>query len=137
MKSITNRNLAYALMRITMGINFFGHGMVRLPKIPTFRSGIVEMFKDSVIPEPIVYGFGTVLPVVEFIIGILLIIGLYTRKTLTAGAIVMIILIFGTCSIEKFEYAGGEMLYAFMYFFLIFYLEYNYFSVDNKLGKHN
>lgn len=135
MKSITNQQLAYVLLRITMGINFFGHGAVRLPKIPTFRDGMLSMFKDSVLPEPLVYGFGTVLPIAEFVIGVLLILGLYTQKALAVGAIVMIILIFGSCMIEKFENAGGQMLYAFMYFFLLFYAENNHFSIDHKLLK--
>lgn len=135
MKSITNQQLAYVLLRITMGINFFGHGAIRMPKIPKFREGMLGMFKDSVLPDSLVYGFGTVLPVAEFVIGALIILGLYTRQALTAGAIVMIILIFGSCMIERFDNAGGQMLYAFMYFFLLFYLEYNHFSLDRRLLK--
>lgn len=135
MKSIANRQLAFVLLRITMGINFFGHGAVRLPKIPKLREGMMEMFKGSVLPEPLVYGFGTVLPIAEFVIGILLILGLYTKNALAAGAIVMIILIFGSCMIERFDNAGGQMLYALMYFFLIFYLEYNHLSLDHKIVK--
>lgn len=137
MKNITNQQLAYFFLRITMGINFFGHGAIRLPKIPKFSDGMVEMFKDSILPQPLVYGFGTILPIAEFLIGILLIVGLYTRQALTAGAIVMIILIFGSCMIERFDNAGGQMLYAFMYFFLLFYIEHNYLSIDNKRIKKN
>lgn len=137
MKNTTNQQLAYAFLRITMGINFFCHGAVRLPKIPKFRDGLVETFKNSLLPEPLVYGFGTILPIAEFLIGVLLIIGLYTKQALSAGAITMIILIFGSCMIEKFDNAGGQMLYAFMYFFLLFYLEYNHLSIDNKRIKKN
>lgn len=132
---MNSKNSAYALMRIVMGVNFLGHGFVRLPKIGLFREWMTTLFEPSILPRELVYAFGTVLPFIEFIIGALLIVGLFTRQALIMGSLVMIGLVFGSCMIEKWDFAGGQMLYSLMFFLLLFYSEYNTLSWDQLLEK--
>ncbi|MEQ3500036.1 DoxX family membrane protein [Tenacibaculum sp. SSH1-16] len=129
----TPKQTAYTLLRITMGINFFGHGLARLPKIPSFRNWMVSQFQESILPESLVYAWATVLPFIEFFIGFLLIIGLFTYRAAIIGAIVIVILILGSCLTEHWEWAGGQMLYALFYFFIISQVSENKWSLDNKL----
>lgn len=130
----TPKQTAYALLRITMGINFFGHGLTRLPKIPSFRDWMVSQFQESILPDFLLYTWGSILPFIEFIIGTLLIIGLFTYRTAIAGALVIAILILGSCLIEHWEWAGAQMLYALFYFFIISQVSENKWSIDNKLS---
>lgn len=132
MKSISNQQLAYFLLRIILGINFFGHGLVRLPKIASFRTWMAGEFQNSMLPSFLTSSFATVLPIAEYVIGILLLFGLFTRQVLIVGAMLMIALIFGSCLIEKWEFVGFQMIYALFFFVLVFYFENNVIALDKK-----
>lgn len=130
----TNEQLSYALLRITIGVAMIGHGLVRIPKLEVFAGGMVKMF-DGVLPVALVTPFGYVLPFIEFAIGALLILGLLTRTTLVAGAVLMMVLILGSCLLEKWEFVGTQLLYGFLYFVLLRFLSFNAYAVDNKIKK--
>lgn len=132
MKNLSNQQLAYFLLRITIGFNFLGHGLVRFPKIDGFRNWMVGEFQNSILPHFLTSTFATILPFIEFGIGLLLILGLFTRQVLIADAIVMISLIFGSCLIEKWEFAGFQMIYALFFYVLLYYLQNNAISLDKK-----
>lgn len=125
MNALSNKQWAYLLLRLTLGINFLGHGLVRFPKISEFRIWMSGEFQNSIIPPLVINAFATLLPFIEFAIGFLLIIGLFTRYTLVAGALLMISLIFGSCMIEKWEYTGFQMIYALFFFILLYFQEQN------------
>jgi thiosulfate dehydrogenase [quinone] large subunit len=125
MKSFSNHQLAYLLARLTLGINFFLHGLVRLPKLPQFVSGMEQQFSESWLPGFLVIPTAYAIPLAEFILGAMLIIGLFTRKVLTASAVLMMVLIAGCCLIENWSAVGTQMVYALYIFFLIIYLEHD------------
>lgn len=130
MKDITTKQWAYFLLRLTVGVNFFGHGLVRLPKIGGFRDWMVELFNGSLLPTSLVSAFATALPVLEFSVGLLMILGWFTKQALSGAALLICALIWGSCLIEKWDMAGGQMLYALMLFVLLFYVEHNRLSID-------
>lgn len=127
----TNEQLAYALFRITMGVAMLGHGLVRIPKLPVFRDGMVKMF-DGVLPAALVTPFATILPFVEFVIGALLIVGLFTRYAIVAGAVLMMVLIFGACMKENWEIVGMQMVYAFLYYVLLRFYGHNVYALSKR-----
>lgn len=129
------KKLAYTLARLTMGVNFFAHGLVRLPKLQGFKNWMVEYFQDSILPLWSVKIWATLLPFFEFGIGFLLILGLFTHQTLLVGASVMLFLILGSCLKENWEWVGFQMIYALYFFFLLIYVEYNEYSVENIFSK--
>jgi len=120
-------------MRLAIGMSFFGHGLVRLPKIRTFSDGIVEMFQDAMIPLVLVRYFTLVLPVVEFSVGLLILVGLFTRQALAAGAVVMLFLIFGTTLIENWGGIPSQLIHAFFFAVLISHLQHNSRALDHVL----
>jgi len=122
--------LAYLILRLSIGINMFLHGVMRIPKIDAFSAGIVERFSDTILSETIVSGFAYSLPYVELIIGLLLIIGLFTSQTLLAGALLIAVLIFGSALQEKWGLISSQMLYSILFFMLSFLIEYNKYSID-------
>ncbi|NIJ45722.1 thiosulfate dehydrogenase [quinone] large subunit [Wenyingzhuangia heitensis] len=131
MKTSTPKQTAYALLRITMGVNFFAHGLVRIPKLNGFRNWMVNTFENSLLPNWSVYAWGSILPFVELAIGILLIVGYKTYQTTIAGALVIITLILGSCLIENWDWAATQMLYSIFFYFLISNIEQNYFALDH------
>lgn len=128
-----NKNGAYFLLRLSMGVNFLGHGLVRIPKLSAFAEGMTNSFEKSWLPQPWVYIFSTTLPFLEFIIGLMLILGFKTRIASFAGAGLIIMLLFGSSTVENWEAMGIQMIYALFFYILISRLEDNSYSVDSKM----
>jgi thiosulfate dehydrogenase (quinone) large subunit len=133
---MTPATKAFLLLRLGIGTSSFGHGLVRIPKLDRFSQGMVAEFQHSMLPEPLVTAFAYALPFVELIIGILLLLGLFTRQTLVAGAIVMILLIFGTTAIEQWNNLNSQLIHLlFLAGLLPFVDQYNTYALDKVIRK--
>ena len=77
---MTNKQLAYFLARITLGINLFIHGLVRVPKLESFADGVIAGFEKSMLPEVLVTPFAYAIPILEVAIGAVLIMGFQDKK---------------------------------------------------------
>ncbi|SDE46382.1 DoxX family protein [Cellulophaga baltica] len=127
--------LGYVLARIVIGVSMFGHGLVRLPKLEGFKNFMVKNFESSMVPEFLVTPFAYALPILEFAVGILLIIGLFTRQALVLGAILMIMLVFGSTMIENWGIIDSQLIHSLIFIGLLLGINYNYWSLDSKLYK--
>jgi thiosulfate dehydrogenase (quinone) large subunit len=127
--------LPYLLLRLTIGISLFGHGLARLPKLSAFSNWMVKSFEETVLPSELVLIFSKILPFAEFAIGILLLLGLFTRLASIAGCIVMAMLIFGSCMAENWEPIPSQLLHAGVLIVLLQFIISNSFSVDHYLFK--
>lgn len=127
-----NQKTAYFFLRLSIGINFLGHGLVRLAKLQDFADGMTKSFEKSWLPSLFVQMFSTALPFLEFIIGLMLIIGFKTRIAAMAGASLIILLLFGSSTVENWEAMGIQMIYAGLFYILICRMDNNYLSVDNR-----
>lgn len=125
-----NHKIAYFFLRLAMGVNLFGHGLARIPKLQAVAAGMVQNFKKSWLPQNLVQVFGNVLPFVELVIRLMLIIGYKTKWANWAGATLIITLLFGSSTIENWEAMGTQMVYAFMFYFLIAKQQDNIYSLD-------
>jgi thiosulfate dehydrogenase [quinone] large subunit len=133
---MTSATKAFLLLRLGIGTSSFGHGLVRIPKLDKFSQGMVTEFQHSMLPEPLVTAFADALPFVELIIGIFLLLGLFTRQTLVAGAIVMILLIFGTTAIEQWNNLNSQLIHLlFLAGLLPFVDQYNTYALDKVIRK--
>ncbi|WP_426478672.1 DoxX family membrane protein [Chryseobacterium sp. CBSDS_008] len=127
-----NTKTAYFFLRISMGTNLLGHGLVRLVKLQDFASGMMKGFETSWLPQLLVHLFGITLPFLEFIIGLLLLLGLKTRIAAIAGASLIILLLFGCSTVENWEAMGIQMIYAGLFYVLISRIDDNYLALDRK-----
>lgn len=127
-----NKNTAYFFLRLSMGVNFLGHGLVRLTKLQDFAKGMEKGFEKSWLPPLLVHAFSTALPFLEFAIGLLLIIGFKTRIAAMAGASLIILLLSGSSTVENWEAMGIQMIYAGLFYILISRLDDNYLSLDRN-----
>ncbi|KFF25864.1 DoxX family protein [Chryseobacterium vrystaatense] len=125
-----NKNTAYFLLRLSMGINLMGHGLARIPKLSVFVEGMTTGFEKSWLPKPLVQIFSTALPFLELIIGVMLILGFKTRIANLAGATLIIMLLFGSSTVENWKAMGIQMIYALFFYVLISRVEDNSCSVD-------
>ncbi|MDB5007909.1 MAG: hypothetical protein JWP45_2302 [Mucilaginibacter sp.] len=123
----------YLLARLPIGLSFFGHGLVRLTKLEAFSSGMVNQFSKSLLPQGMVSQFSHLLPFLEFITGILLLLGLFTRFALILGAIIMLALIFGSSLIEEWQAVFTQLIYGAYLALLYNFTNYNRISIDGLM----
>jgi len=124
---------AYLLARLGIGASMFGHGLVRLPKLNGFSTWMVKSFEQSMLPGLLVTPFSYALPIAEFIIGLLLILGLFTRPAAIIGAVLMIMLIFGSSMIENWEAIPSQLIHIAFFALLLHFIESNNWALDRKL----
>ena len=121
MTPASERSIAYALLRLTLGVNLFGHGFIRILHGPgNFAAGMVKSMADTPLPHNFVYGFGLLTPFVEITLGVLLILGLATRVSLIAASLFMSALMLGITFKQDWPTAGLQLVYAAVIALLLF-----------------
>jgi len=128
--------LAYFLLRVTMGINMFTHGLARILNLEGFNSWMIGQFSNTILPEFMVNISSYMIPFTELIIGILLILGLFTSRVLLLGALLIAVLIFGSGVKENWNIMSSQMIYAIFFFILSYLIEWNKFSLDRLKEKY-
>ena len=127
---------SFLLARLAAGMSMFGHGLVRMPKLAGFSNWMMGQFQKSMLPDFIVEPFSYVLPIAELLVGVFLLLGLFTKQSLIAGSLVMISLIFGSSMIEEWGAIPSQLIHAaFFCVLLIFADSYNSFAVDKFLSE--
>jgi thiosulfate dehydrogenase [quinone] large subunit len=87
------------------------------------------------LPKSILAPFAAALPWTEATIGLLLILGLFTRFALVAGSLEMIVLMAGITLAQNWEVAGIQLIYCAIYFVLLTHRSRNFYSLDTLLLK--
>lgn len=129
-------NIAYFILRATMGVNLFLHGFTRMiGDYLGFINWMTKEFEASILPTILVKTFAWIISPIEVMIGICLILGFSTLPALSAGACLMAVLISGQSLIQHWDVVSTEMLYAFMFFFLLEKYHLNTFSLDEWRKK--
>jgi thiosulfate dehydrogenase [quinone] large subunit len=135
MLNLTNPELAFVLGRLLMGVAFISHLLVRLPKLAAFQAGMVKQFANTMLPAVLVRPFAAGLPFAEGGIGLLLIIGLFTRSALAAAMLLMTALVFGSSLLEQWATVGTQLMYGLFLFALILHCQYNRLCLDRTAGR--
>jgi thiosulfate dehydrogenase (quinone) large subunit len=132
----TDRNLAYILFRLFLGVNIAIHGASRIYSGPgAFATEQVSQFAKTPLPSRVVYLFTVSLPFAEALIGLLIFVGLWSRLAYCVGFLLMISLTFGSTLRQDWTAAGWQLLYAFAYAALLAFREHNRYSVDAARRK--
>jgi thiosulfate dehydrogenase (quinone) large subunit len=133
---VTDKSLAYALLRIAFGVNFAGHGLIRIYNgVGPFAASTAEHLAKSPLPHSITFAFSYAIPFFEAILGLTLILGVFTRIALVCGAIFMMALTIGVTSNQQWDIAGQQLIYSAVFFLLLFFLDENTLSLDNALRR--
>src|SRR5260370_38157307 len=86
---LLDRRLAFAFLRFTLGLNILMHGAVRLPILSAFVAGLVKEFAKTPLPAVVVKAFAYSLPFAEGLVGLFVLVGLWTRSALLLGAFIV------------------------------------------------
>lgn len=135
-RKATDMAIAYIILRLSFGANILLHGLSRiLNGRPAFLAYLTHYFEHShLIPPGMLPVFGAVLPWVETTLGLLLMLGLFSRFTLIAGALVLTALVIGTNLAQDWIVSGLQLIYCFIYYYLLVNLEQNRYSLDAWWG---
>lgn len=121
-------------MRVALGMNFFGHGFFRiLSGVGAFAAGTAQSMAKGPLPHALTLSFGYCIPWIELLLGVLLILGLFTRSALVLGALFMVALTFGTTSVQNWAGAGTQLQYSFVFFAMLWLADADTYSVDRLL----
>src|SRR3984893_10917758 len=132
----SNIVIAYTILRLSFGANILLHGLSRiLNGRPAFLAYLNHYFERAhLISSGMLPLFGAVLPWVETVLGLLLMLGLFSRFTLIVGALVLTALVIGTNLAQDWLVSGLQLPYCFIYYYLLVHLEQNRMSLDAWLG---
>lgn len=123
--------LGYALLRLTLGLNFLFHSYTRWHDSGKFVDGVVAGFAHTPLPAWSVRAFATVIPYWEPAVGLLLVLGLWTRWALAAGALLIALLTLGTALRAEYPVLSEQLVYALVFFvLLLFRAQHDRFGVD-------
>jgi thiosulfate dehydrogenase (quinone) large subunit len=128
---------AYTILRLSFGANIMLHGVSRLlAGHAAFLAYLNHYFeKTPLVPASLLPAFAWVLPPVETILGLLLVLGLFTRFALIAGALVLTALVIGTNLAQDWNVAGLQLIYAFLYYYLLVHRDRNAVSIDGMMSR--
>ena len=131
---------AYVLFRLLTGLDFFGHGFARIftgSHLPGFAQGMVKNMASTPLPASLTLATGYVVPCVELVIGVLLLLGLFTRLALTLAFLLMFVLLFGITLKQDWNVATQQLMYGLVLFILLFARERYDLSWPALLGRRN
>lgn len=132
----SDRVLGYSFLRATLGLNIFIHGVSRLlAGTSSFAASLIRMFHATPLPPVLVRTFGYTLPWMEATVGLLVLLGLWTRYGLAGGALLIFVLTFGTTLRQDWETAGLQLTYALIFSALLAFREHNTLSFDGLLDR--
>jgi len=114
-------------------INILLHGATRIGSgVGAFAPQLAQQFEKTILPRPLVLAFATVLPFTEALVGLLLCLGWLTRLALVAGGLMTVVLVFGTALRSQWDILTQQMVYAVIYYLLLWTLAYNRWSLDAR-----
>jgi thiosulfate dehydrogenase [quinone] large subunit len=136
MMHIQHKSLAYALLRIALGVNFAGHGLIRIYNgVGAFATSTAEHLAKSPLPHTFTFGFSYAIPFLEAILGLTLILGVFTRIALVCGAVFMMALTIGITANQQWDVASEQLIYTVVFFLLLYFIEHNSLALDNYLRR--
>jgi thiosulfate dehydrogenase [quinone] large subunit len=131
---INHKPLAYALLRIALGVNFAGHGLIRIDNgVGAFATSTAEHLAKSPLPHAVTFGFSYAIPFLEAILGLTLILGVFTRIGLVCGAVFMMALTIGITANQQWDVASEQLIYSVVFFLLLYRIEHNALALDTYL----
>ena len=132
---MNNREVAYALMRITYGVIFLFYGIGKfMGGISNFVGGMNQQFSGK-LPAAMVMPFAYFIPFAETISGALILLGLFTRVGLTLSGLLLVGLTFGVVILGQAPIVAHNLQYVLINFVLLWLVELNRFSIDGLLLK--
>ena len=132
---MNNREVAYALARITYGVIFLFYGIGKfMGGVSNFVGGMNQQFSGK-LPAAMVMPFAYVIPFAETISGALILLGLFTRVGLTLSGLLLMGLTFGVVILGQAPTVAHNLQYVLVNFVLLWFVELNRYSLDSLIRR--
>jgi thiosulfate dehydrogenase [quinone] large subunit len=129
------REVAYALLRVTLGVIFLFYGIGKfMGGIGNFAGGMNQRFSGK-LPSALVLPFAYALPFMEVLFGALILLGLFTSIALVLSGLLLLALTFGTVMLGDAPTVAHNLQYALVNFVLLWLADHNGYSVDRLRGN--
>lgn len=128
---VGQRQLAYAILRLTLGFVFLVYAVEKLMTGPLqFSESLQKDFSKVWLPPAGVYIFGLVLPFLELVIGLLLILGLFTKFALILAGGLLVVLTIGLATLGNPGGVAHNLIFSIIIFLLLYHAEENGLCLD-------
>jgi thiosulfate dehydrogenase (quinone) large subunit len=125
-----HREIAYALLRVTLGVIFLFFGIGKfVGGIGGFAAGMEQRFAGK-LPSVLVLPFAYALPFMEVLFGALILLGLFNSIALVLSGLLLLALTFGTVMLGDAPTVAHNLQYALVNFVLLWLADYNGYSID-------
>ncbi|HYG79971.1 MAG TPA: DoxX family protein [Pyrinomonadaceae bacterium] len=125
-----HREIAYALLRVTLGVIFLFYGIGKfMGGIGGFATGMEQRFAGK-LPSALVLPFAYALPFMEVTFGALIVLGLFNSIALVLSGLLLLALTFGTVMLGEAPTVAHNLQYALVNFVLLWLADYNGYSID-------
>jgi thiosulfate dehydrogenase [quinone] large subunit len=132
---MNNREIAFALMRVTYGVIFLFYGIGKfMAGVSNFVGGMNQQFSGK-LPAAMVMPFAYFIPFAETISGALILLGLFTRVGLTLSGLLLIGLTFGVVVLGQAPTVAHNLQFVLVNFILLWLVDLNRHSVDGLLAR--
>jgi thiosulfate dehydrogenase (quinone) large subunit len=132
---MNNREIAFALMRVTYGVIFLFYGIGKfMAGVSNFVGGMNQQFSGK-LPAAMVMPFAYFIPFAETISGALILLGLFTRVGLTLSGLLLIGLTFGVVVLGQAPTVAHNLQFVLVNFVLLWLVDLNRYSVDGLLAR--
>ncbi len=132
---MNHREIAYALLRITMGVIFLFFGIGKfLGGIGNFVTGMNQHFAGK-LPSMMVTPFAYAIPFCEVAAGALILFDLFTRIGLTISGLLLVGLTFGTVMLGDAPTVAHNLQYGLVNFVLLWLFDLNRYSIDSLFHR--
>ena len=129
-----NRDVAYALTRVTYGVIFLFYGIGKfMAGLGKFVGGMNQQFSGK-LPAAMVMPFAYAIPFAETISGALILFGLFTRVGLTLSGVLLVGLTFGVVMLGQAPTVAHNLQYVLVNFVLLWFVDLNRYSIDSLIG---
>ena len=130
---LSNKELGFLVARVGLAVNLLFHGIARLPNLSGFVKAMEAKFAESMLPMFLVTPMAHAIPIVELVIGILLLLGIATRFALLGAAAQMLVLIIGCCLVQEWGPINSQMFLLVLAAFLIANFNLNRCAITKNL----
>jgi thiosulfate dehydrogenase [quinone] large subunit len=125
--------MGLALMRWGLGLLLLASGLRKLMGLSGFVTGyLVPAFEETILPGWLVTPYGYTLPLVEALLGVLLILGLFRSLTLFVTGLTFLSLAFGQMLLRQNATVANIYLYLTMTGILLYLGEHDRWIVATK-----
>ena len=127
---MNHREVAYALLRVTLGVIFLFYGVGKfMGGVGNFAGGMGQRFNGK-LPGALVLPFAYALPFMEVTFGALILAGLFTGAALVLSGLLLLALTFGTVMLGDAPTVAHNLQFALVNFVLLWLVDSNGYSVD-------